>query len=122
MKTLLSIISIVLLLCFSVVEAQIPSSFPRLDETKAVGVDMLQCPSGNLLAITSYIYDNETKFLAYESEDGLFAIGKFVKQEFIGVYILLPTKQVVFYSAKETANTPKVCATLDALKPNKNAF
>jgi hypothetical protein len=96
------------------------STFPKLDETKAVGVGILSCPNAQIL-ITQYDYENNITFVSYESDKGLlFAISKWVNEEYVGVYILRSKKFVAFYKASEDAKTPKACAALtDATQDSK---
>jgi hypothetical protein len=108
-------------LAFSgIVVSQTKSEFPKLEPEKAVGVNFFMCQSGPI-ALTEFEYENDVSYIAYTNKSGLlFAVGKFVKGEYAGVFILLPDKSVIFYEAKDVKKTPKVCETLDLVTPKAN--
>jgi hypothetical protein len=97
-------------------ESQVKSQFPKLDKLDAVTIDLRNCTPNQLFSITLYHFDDSnghTDFYVYESGSTLFAIAKFLDEKFIGVYVLLSNKSVMFY--KDSDPRPSVCKALDAL-------
>jgi hypothetical protein len=111
MKRFLLVVFLALILSFDGF-AQTPSVFPKLDPAKATGVNIAICESG-LVSITSYSIDDVTVF-AFENDNGvLFGISQFIKNKFVGVFVLQPDKSVVFYTENE--KYPKPCEVADSL-------